>query len=239
MILMYVSSYKSYIQIRNNLFFFFFQDAFWSYFSAGKQFAKRQSMWDAMFMGIRSMGRDEKYGGIWNENTHGKLTLLVWFTLFYLMSQSVSQSPQLFIFTYLCYLSSASTIKLLYWACHGPCHVCSRPLVHCEVVSAKSNCRCRILRVCFMCCIFFCDNISFCDIWCCSRRRLWCIKNSRRKLTDSTARKSWWSTTTTHAKSTTSRIVIFLLFSFTTFATNWKGQPSYSNTAALLLGLRK
>jgi len=35
------------------------KDAFWEYFSAGKQFAKRQSMWDAMFMGIRSMGRDE------------------------------------------------------------------------------------------------------------------------------------------------------------------------------------
>jgi len=35
------------------------QDSFWSYFSQGKQFAKRQSMWDAMFMGIRSMGRDE------------------------------------------------------------------------------------------------------------------------------------------------------------------------------------
>lgn len=35
------------------------QDSFWSYFSSGKQFAKRQSMWDAMFMGIRSMSRDE------------------------------------------------------------------------------------------------------------------------------------------------------------------------------------
>lgn len=35
------------------------QDSFWSYFNSGKQFAKRQSMWDAMFMGIRSMGRDE------------------------------------------------------------------------------------------------------------------------------------------------------------------------------------
>jgi len=35
------------------------QDSFWSYFSSGKQFAKRQSMWDAMFMGFRSMGRDE------------------------------------------------------------------------------------------------------------------------------------------------------------------------------------
>lgn len=37
------------------------QDSFWSYFSRGKQFAKRQSMWDAMFMGMRSMGRDEKF----------------------------------------------------------------------------------------------------------------------------------------------------------------------------------
>lgn len=35
------------------------QDSFWSYFTSGKQFAKRQSMWDAMFMGMRSMGRDE------------------------------------------------------------------------------------------------------------------------------------------------------------------------------------
>jgi len=35
------------------------QDSFWAYFSRGKQFAKRQSMWDAMFMGMRSMGRDE------------------------------------------------------------------------------------------------------------------------------------------------------------------------------------
>jgi hypothetical protein len=35
------------------------QDSFWSYFTSGKQFAKRQSMWDAMFMGMRSMSRDE------------------------------------------------------------------------------------------------------------------------------------------------------------------------------------
>eukprot|EP00339_Tiarina_fusa_P006824 CAMPEP_0116998708 /NCGR_PEP_ID=MMETSP0472-20121206/1690_1 /TAXON_ID=693140 ORGANISM="Tiarina fusus, Strain LIS" /NCGR_SAMPLE_ID=MMETSP0472 /ASSEMBLY_ACC=CAM_ASM_000603 /LENGTH=276 /DNA_ID=CAMNT_0004697951 /DNA_START=15 /DNA_END=842 /DNA_ORIENTATION=- len=35
------------------------QDSFWSYFASGKQFAKRQSMWDAMFMGFRSMSRDE------------------------------------------------------------------------------------------------------------------------------------------------------------------------------------
>lgn len=34
-------------------------DSFWQYFASGKQFAKRQSMWDAMFMGFRSMGRDE------------------------------------------------------------------------------------------------------------------------------------------------------------------------------------
>ena len=35
------------------------KDAFWEYFASGKQFAKRQSMWDAMFMGMRSMSRDE------------------------------------------------------------------------------------------------------------------------------------------------------------------------------------
>lgn len=35
------------------------RDSFWSYFASGKQFAKRQSMWDAMFMGISSMRRDE------------------------------------------------------------------------------------------------------------------------------------------------------------------------------------
>lgn len=35
------------------------KDSFWQYFQAGKQFAKRQSMWDMMFMGIRKMGRDE------------------------------------------------------------------------------------------------------------------------------------------------------------------------------------
>jgi hypothetical protein len=35
------------------------QDSFWSYFSRGKKFAKRQSMFDAMFMGFSSMRRDE------------------------------------------------------------------------------------------------------------------------------------------------------------------------------------
>jgi hypothetical protein len=35
------------------------KDSFWQYFYQGKQFAKRQSMWDAMFIGIRHMGRDE------------------------------------------------------------------------------------------------------------------------------------------------------------------------------------
>lgn len=39
------------------------QDAFWGHFHAGKQFAKRQTMWDMMFIGIRSMsrGRDESW----------------------------------------------------------------------------------------------------------------------------------------------------------------------------------
>lgn len=35
------------------------KDSFWGHFHSGKQFAKRQSMWDAMFIGIRTMGRDE------------------------------------------------------------------------------------------------------------------------------------------------------------------------------------
>jgi len=35
------------------------KDLFWSYFAQGKAFAKRQSMWDMMFMGIRKMSRDE------------------------------------------------------------------------------------------------------------------------------------------------------------------------------------
>jgi len=36
------------------------KESFWEYFTSGKQFAKRQSMWDAMFIGLRSMRRDEK-----------------------------------------------------------------------------------------------------------------------------------------------------------------------------------
>lgn len=37
------------------------KDTFWQYLTQGKQFAKRQSMWDAAFIGIRqiSRGRDE------------------------------------------------------------------------------------------------------------------------------------------------------------------------------------
>eukprot|EP00551_Chaetoceros_affinis_P007284 CAMPEP_0203675286 /NCGR_PEP_ID=MMETSP0090-20130426/19764_1 /ASSEMBLY_ACC=CAM_ASM_001088 /TAXON_ID=426623 /ORGANISM="Chaetoceros affinis, Strain CCMP159" /LENGTH=217 /DNA_ID=CAMNT_0050541439 /DNA_START=89 /DNA_END=739 /DNA_ORIENTATION=- len=37
------------------------KESFWHYFAAGKRFAKRQSMWDAMFMGMRSMSRDESW----------------------------------------------------------------------------------------------------------------------------------------------------------------------------------
>ena len=35
------------------------KESFWNYFQSGKDFAKRQNMWDAMFMGIRHMSRDE------------------------------------------------------------------------------------------------------------------------------------------------------------------------------------
>lgn len=39
------------------------KDSFWGYFQQGKQFAKRQTGWDIMFMGMRSMtrGRDESW----------------------------------------------------------------------------------------------------------------------------------------------------------------------------------
>lgn len=33
------------------------KDSFWQYFTAGKQFAKRQTMWDMMFMAFRAVGR--------------------------------------------------------------------------------------------------------------------------------------------------------------------------------------
>eukprot|EP01084_Bolivina_argentea_P053279 97806_1 len=35
------------------------RDLFWSQAAGGKQFAKRATMWDAIFIGIRSMGRDD------------------------------------------------------------------------------------------------------------------------------------------------------------------------------------
>jgi len=38
------------------------RDSFWSYFAKGAKFAKRQSMYDALFMGFRSMGRNESTG---------------------------------------------------------------------------------------------------------------------------------------------------------------------------------
>ena len=39
------------------------KDSFWQYLYQGKEFAKRQSMWDALFIGIRQMtrGRDETW----------------------------------------------------------------------------------------------------------------------------------------------------------------------------------
>ena len=37
------------------------KDAFWDYFTNGQRFAKRQTMWDMLFMGMRSMGRDESF----------------------------------------------------------------------------------------------------------------------------------------------------------------------------------
>lgn len=38
------------------------RELFWTRFSQGKSFATRQSKWDALFMGIQAMGRDENLG---------------------------------------------------------------------------------------------------------------------------------------------------------------------------------
>ncbi|KNC86740.1 hypothetical protein SARC_01119 [Sphaeroforma arctica JP610] len=38
------------------------RNMFWGKFSSGQRFAKRQTMWDAMFMGIGAMTRDETMG---------------------------------------------------------------------------------------------------------------------------------------------------------------------------------
>jgi len=35
------------------------RELFWTRFNAGKRFATNQSKWDALFMGLRAMGRDE------------------------------------------------------------------------------------------------------------------------------------------------------------------------------------
>jgi len=37
------------------------RELFWTRFNQGKAFAKRQTMWDALFIGIGAMGRDEKF----------------------------------------------------------------------------------------------------------------------------------------------------------------------------------
>ncbi len=39
------------------------RDLFWKRFQSGKAFAQRSTMWDMLFVGISSMGRDEGLGG--------------------------------------------------------------------------------------------------------------------------------------------------------------------------------
>ena len=55
------------------------KDTFWQYLYQGKQFAKRQSMWDALFIGIRQMhrGRDESMLEYALKGTLERLLLLV------------------------------------------------------------------------------------------------------------------------------------------------------------------
>jgi hypothetical protein len=56
-----MSDAKAIAGITSNIGLSEIKDSFWNYFQSGKRFAKRQSMWDIMFMGIRTMsrGRDE------------------------------------------------------------------------------------------------------------------------------------------------------------------------------------
>jgi cation transport ATPase len=54
------------------------KESFWKYFTSGHQFAKRQSMWDAMFIGIRSMTRDES---MWEYALRVLMQVLINFTM--------------------------------------------------------------------------------------------------------------------------------------------------------------
>lgn len=54
-----MSHAKSIVGLFSNIGIEEVKDCFWNYFSQGLKFARRQSMWDMMFMSIRSMTRDE------------------------------------------------------------------------------------------------------------------------------------------------------------------------------------
>ena len=100
------------------------QDSFWSYFSSGKQFAKRQSMWDAMFAGIRAMRRDESM------IEYGLNVLMVSpnCNFIFIFNKLYSQYDRLVVFC--CGNVPASPRELFDRTNHGFHLVCSRTVVN-------------------------------------------------------------------------------------------------------------
>jgi len=101
------------------------QDSFWSYFSHGKEFAKRQSMWDAMFAGIRAMRRDESM------IEYGLNILMVSPNCISSCTQQMIHSHYNRLVVFRCENIPASTCELFYRTRHGIVLVRSRTLVNC------------------------------------------------------------------------------------------------------------
>ena len=65
------------------------QDSFWQYLAAGKWFAKRQTAWDVLWMGVRSIhrGRDESWA---------EYAIIIWIYLLVNFSLGLLWPPHLF-----------------------------------------------------------------------------------------------------------------------------------------------
>ena len=96
------------------------QDSFWSYFSSGKQFAKRQSMWDAMFMGIRTIGRGRDES--WVE--YGLKVLMVSGNLSFVFTHSFSvHAASALKLTFNATSASAAVSRAFQWVTKTPDHL--------------------------------------------------------------------------------------------------------------------
>jgi hypothetical protein len=107
-------------------------DSFWQYFAAGKQFAKRQTGWDIMWMTIRSMttprGRDEAWAEyiikilmhVLINFTMGLLSALVFFVLgLWNILKSYQPNPIVAVLVFLAAASAASTFVATYSKSNG------------------------------------------------------------------------------------------------------------------------